>query len=116
MLKSRRVYSPVPIGIGHDRSFHAELSFHGVRRIILNHVNLMIICVSVIGSEIDIPFAIDIAYFRIPEVMAIRRIFRHPDLFTSGMSHIGNIGGYPQIYLLISFMGIIIFTIMVNRA
>ena len=95
MLKSGRMYPPIPFRIGHDRSFHTKLPLHWIRRVIFNHINLVIIRIPVISRKIDIPFAIDISDFRIPEMIRVWRIFGYPNFLTGGAGHVSNVGSYP---------------------
>ena len=66
VLKHRAVNSPIVVFVRTDTPFHHKLTFKRVLVCIFKHIHLMIVRIAVIGSIVDVPFALNVMNLRCP--------------------------------------------------
>ena len=66
VLKHRTIDSPIVVLVCTDTSFHHKLTFKRIFVCIFKHIHLVIVRIAVIGSIVDVPFALNVMNLRRP--------------------------------------------------
>ena len=107
------MYAEIPVVVGYYGAMESPFAGHGVPGGIFEHINLMVVGVSVVSLEIDVPPVVDAVNFRGIEVVHVAVAARE-NYFSGRRGNVVDLGGGVENYGVAALIlhGVVVFTVV----